>query len=349
MQRVVYSPFHVNVHPIFSDIEQYYTTVSVKEAHSSMLLLRLPLYFDSSFIWVSELFEKYGGVKYPFIYVDKHYEKLELPTYDDKNVIVCASGGKDSLATVLKYKALGYNVHMYHVKGLNRSYHGETEAVIKLANKLDLPLYIEEISYSGNHDYLEHPMKNMILANMALNYGISHNISTNIVIGDFSDMHIDTVAFDKDAGDTVEMWDAYNKLIQQIIPGFEIKLMGSNMWETFEILSEYPEYLEDTISCLGAFRYRTYLHDKNSKKYGVNLLKNRCGSCWKCAIEYIYFVDHDIFEYNEDYYKHCLKVLQKKLREDTQVVIKSASELWNCVFKYPITESKLQNIKSLRL
>lgn len=349
MQRVVHKPGYKNILSIFDDIERFYWVVSIKEAHSSSMSLMLSFYFNTSFFWLSELFEKYGYVKYPFIYTDTPYQQVTLPKYDDNTVIICASGGKDSLATILKYRKLGYNIHIYHVKGLNRSYHGETEAIIKLAKRLQLPLYIDEISYSGNHDYLEHPMKNMILANMALNYGISHNIGTNIVVGDFSDMHIDNVAFDKDAGDTIEMWEVYNKLVQQVIPNFKINLMGSDMWETFDILSKYPEYLEDTISCLGAFRYRNYLHDVNNKKYGINLLENRCGSCWKCAIEYVYFADKGIFEFNAKYYKHCLKILQKKIREDTHVVLKNASEVWNQVFNYPITESKLQNIESLRL
>ena len=65
-------------------------------------------------------------------------------------------------------------------------------------------------------------------------------------------------------------------------------------------------------------RYRDYLKEKNEAKYNVKILPHRCGSCWKCCLEYCILVNEGILIKNEAFYKHCLKVLQRTLNEEEQ-------------------------------
>lgn len=337
MQRVIHTQNYKAVHSIFDDLEQFYYYVSAKIVPPSLFIPT----FDSSLKVLQDVFNIYGKTNFNFRYENKHYEKLKLPKYDKRNIIVCFSGGKDSVTTALYYKKLKYNVILYHVKGLNRTYHDEIEACEKLANQLELPLIIETVSYSGNHDYAEHPMKNMILASMALNFGIKNDIGTKIAVGDFRNQHIQNSSFDYDVGDTRELWVCFERIVRRAVPRFKMYISLEDNEVAYNTLAERPELLENTISCVGPYRYREYLRKNHIKKYGVKLLEHRCGSCAKCAFEYIWFTDHDVFEYNEGYYKHCIEILRKTLKADLGVKVKDDKELWKYYFKYDIKLSKL--------
>lgn len=312
---------------VFNDIETLYWLTS--DRHPNPLL---PVEVDESCSSLVALFRQYGDMECPVRYKRRTTRFLDLTGFDANNVILCYSGGKDSTAAVFKLREQGYNVYLYHLKGANRFYYDEWQAAEKLAKELDCSLYFDEMHYSGYHEWIEHPMKNMLLANAALCYGIREGIGTKIAFGNFSNSTLEVDPFDVCGGDCKEMWSAYNHIIQTVIPGFEVMLPLVNMQDTLDTLP--PELIPLTQSCMTPNRFRESLRQKNLAKYGEPTLEHRCGSCWKCAVEYIWMADNGLAEYNEDYYNHCFETLRNTMKKETGVRYVSDEAVWNNYFFY---------------
>lgn len=317
-----------SINGVFEDIEHLYALSSEKTSEEIF-------FADYSFTLLIDCLVKYGNIELPVVYGFMEYENIPpLKRVNEKNIILCFSGGKDSTAAALHYKARDYNVLLYHLKGINKTYKDEYLTAQEVAKALELPLVIEEISLVGNHCYTEHPMKNMIIANQALQYGIKSGFGTAVAFGNYYTSHIKDEPFAVCGGDTVEMWEAYESIIRRVIADFEIKVPLCNVEDSFNTLLSQPSLLYKIKSCIGPYRYREYLHANNEKKYNIKLLPHRCGSCWKCAMEYIWFTDRDVLEYNEAYYRHCLKVLQKNSKTETGFLEKDLQKIWNHYFFY---------------
>lgn len=267
-----------------------------------------------------------------------------MPKYDPHNIIICFSGGKDSFSTIRHYQKLNYNVYLYHIKGINKTYYDEWKVAQEMANKLGLPIYFDELKYSGNHIWCEHPMKNMIIANMALTYGIQNNITTHIAFGDFNTASLDDNSFEVCGGDCKEMWDAYIKIIKRICKTVKISFPISNYGVSLNTLLVEPEYLPYTISCMTPNRFRQSFRNRTLNKYNINLLPHRCGCCWKCASEYIWYADHNVLDYNQDYYIHCLEVLRNTFKKENGYNPYTLEYLWEYYFFYPFSESHIYPI-----
>ena len=344
MQKIVHSKEHKFLSPLFSELEQFYALSSEKTLQSQNVLFNPE--FDNAFKPLQSLFNEYGGCEYDFKFTDKHYKKLELPDYNEQNVIVCFSGGKDSTALTMKLINLGYQVYLYHIKNINKSYPDEWKHACDVAEYLNVPIYFDTIELSGKLEFIEHPMKNMIIVNNALEFGIKNNIGTTIAVGNYYTGDINPSSFYICGDDYPETWSVYENIVQRIIPDFVVYSELESLDETMEIMSEDIELLELCQSCLGAHRFKQHNHDLNEKKYGIKLLKNRCGSCWKCCVEYIYLADHEKLEYNEDYYVHCLDVLKRTNKKENGNKFTDIESLWYEYLFYDIENSKYKNIHS---
>ena len=325
-----------NLNPLFTEFEYLYAITSERHNVQNQLI---PPAISNIFIPLLHLFQDYGNAEYHVKFHEYHVNKIKLEKYSKKNIIVCFSGGKDSLATALYYMQKKYDVHLYHLKGINKTYKDEYLTAKKLAEMLGLPLYTDEIQLKGEQEWTEHPLKNMILANMALQYGIRTGIGTNIAFGNFYTSTLEEDPFDVCGGDCKEMWQEYNKVIQYIIPGFEVCTPLQNFQTTIDILCKYPEYISYTQSCIGPYRYREYLHKNNQIKYNIELPEHRCGSCWKCCLEYIIFCDKGIYDYNEAYYNHCIDILQTTLYKETGIKY-NKNDTFNHYIFYDRSQSK---------
>lgn len=344
MQKIVHEKGYRAIHPIFDELEKFYALTSTKALQRPTSLI--PERFDDSFESLQGIFNIYGGNQYSFKFTNKHFKPLELPKYNDKNIILGFSGGKDSTATAVHYIEQGYNVYLYHVRGLNRQYPDEWKSAEEIAEYLGRPIYIEQVSLDGKLDFIEHPMKNMIIASGALQYGIKNNIGTTIAFGNYYDSYLVDTPFYIAGDDCVDMWEPYEEIIQRIIPNFQIEMALQNFNDTLEILEKDKKLLGLCKSCLGAYRFREYNHKKNEEKYKIKLLPHRCGSCWKCAAEYIYMTDHNVLEYSEEYYKHCLDILRKTNKKENDTDFTTVRNLWADYFAYDMKESKYKEIST---
>lgn len=326
---------YINIHPVFDELEAFYTLTSARPTENP-LFSRV---FDVSFTQLTDLYAECANVKISAKYAKKPWVKLDLSKYDSKNIIVCFSGGKDSIAAVLHYLKLGYNVYLYHMRHINFALSDEWQIAEEFAQYMNLPLYIDEITLSGHHDWVEHPMKNMIIANGALNYGIRETIGTKIAFGNYYTSTVDDDNFSFCGGDDKETWQAYEKIIQRIIPKFRMYICLQNVGTTLKAVCRNKQLLDLSVSCIGRANLRQHKHDWVQKKYGIILPRHRCGQCYKCCIEYIYMADHDLIEYSEDYYKYCLQKLQKNSEQEGDYLY-SIDDVWDRYIFYDRRKSK---------
>lgn len=331
MQTV--SRVNQNISPVMDEIDHIYAYLSEKPTSSLF-----PMVYDSSFEGLINTFNEYTGNTWRVKYTDREYKPIK--PIENNNLILAFSGGKDSIASALKFKRKGYNIHLYHLKHINPSFSDEWKCAERIANILEMPIYFDDISLKGHHMYMEHPMKNMLIANGALSYGVREGITTNIAFGNYTNSFLSDNPFDRCAGDCINMWYLYEDIIDKIIPDFSIYLNLQSMGETLNLLLDRKDLLNESLSCLCRHSLRDYRRQWVKDKFGIDLFNNRCGSCYKCCVEYIHMADHDRLSFSEEYYKYCLGQLYKVgVAEGEQ--FKTLKDLWAHFFIYPYTESKI--------
>jgi hypothetical protein len=275
------------------------------------------------------------------------YAPLKYYPKSDNFMLICISGGKDSIATAKYYKDLGYTIMLYHMHGINKAYHDEYTVIPKIAELLDCKYFIQDVYLKGSHMYIEHPMKNMLIANGAIQFCLTHNLPINLAFGNYSESRLDDMEFNICAGDSRDMWDIYEKIIQNEIPDFKIYTPLKNVKETYEILIEEQELFKNSMSCISPFRFRKYWAKRTENKYGVRLMPNRCGCCWKCCFEYMVLADSGM-SYNREYYMHCWEILKKTARKETGLNL-TDQEIWDRYFWYDANIANLKNLENFRI
>lgn len=273
-------------------------------------------------------------------HVDKRVNNIKR----NNNVIVAFSGGKDSTATALKMKSNGKNVYLFYVKGINKAYPDEMEHALELAEKLGMPIHIESVKQTGYTSFKESPIKNQLIASMALDYAIENNIGCSVAFGDFTTDNVNNSQFMESWSDTQEMWSAWVNFVRTYVSNIELIIPFKTYNETLDVVSDNPQILESVCGCILPYRFRKVTRNNNEKKYGISLIPNRCGSCWKCCTEYIFLADKGVLPLNKKFYRHCLDFLVKKLPttrpEIKEINIKGAYEAF---LHRPITKSVLYN------
>ena len=324
---------YINVSTLFDYIEKTYFLMS--DNHRDKCVDdTLPKIFKP----LVDTFFKYSYVKMPK-YRDEVFV-TRTPVKDENTLIVCTSGGKDSIAAVLMLKKLGYNIILYHMHGINQAYYDEYTAVKTIADKLEIPYYIEDVKLIGSHHYVEHPMKNMLIANGAINYCLTNDLPVNIVFGNYLNSNLDDMEFDICAGDSIDMWRIYDKIIQNIIPTYKTHIILEDISKTYEVLEDNMAILRECISCISPYRFREYWKHRTEQKYGIELLPHRCGCCHKCCLEYMVLADADKVPYNAEYYHHCFDILKKISDREIGEKI-SDTDIWNRYFWYEMDKSHM--------
>ena len=302
------------------------------------------LWLDNSFKKLDKILdEKLVQYRKPLI-KDFNFPKVDYKYSRKREITVCLSGGKDSAAAAFYYVKKGYKVHLYHATGVNKAYGDEKLAAEKIAKYLDCDLYIDHICLSGKHQFIEHPLKNYIIANGALHYALAHNYRPVICFGNFNKSVLDMNEFDICGGDCIEMWDAYKDIMQNVIPDFDIEIPLETNADTFNLLSDDWELFTMSVSCMSPYRFRAHWKHRAEQKYGVKLFDNRCGCCWKCVLESAYLMDHDKQPYNEKFYMHCMDILERTIYRERGYPVETFQEVWDNYMWYPIEESKAYHL-----
>ena len=342
MQTIVHEGMYSYIHPIFLQFELLYRELSNCDDEAR----RIMMIFDADMRVFEDIFNEYGNCKRELCYANApmdRRDRIDMPC-KGKNIIIGFSGGKDSTATALYFKRKGFNVYLFHVHGLNKFFPQELESAQEVAKALDLPLIVQNVKLQGKSLYPDHPLKNIIIANMALQWGIENDIGVRLGMGNYYTATLDDVEFATAGDDAIEMWQAYKKVIRKYIPNVKVETPLMNLSSTLKLFEGERALLETAQSCVMTYRFKAKHRERIESTYGIKLMPNRCGCCWKCAVEYIYFADKDMLPYNQDYYMHCIEVLMNTIWKETGYYPHSIDYVWGVYLFYPMTESKAWGI-----
>lgn len=268
--------------------------------------------------------------------------KQEVAGGSPTTVLLAFSGGKGSLATALFYKDQGTDVRLIHICGLNRSKQDEPEYARRQAEKLELPIYFYNIKVNDGYydDYSNHPMRNIVIANAIIHFAYIHHLPPNVAFGTFGMDRLAYNHFDTCGGSCREMWDAYEKIVQRCISDFRVRTPLPHSGMAMDRLQKNSSYLDMTTSCATELQHRGILQRRVKKFFHIDIMKQNCGACWKCATDYIYRCDHDMEEPNYHYYIICMTILKAQFDGERGYPCFSIYDIWNRFFYYNIIESK---------
>lgn len=310
-------------------------------------------YMFDDILWLDTSFEPLCDIlqEHLLIFRKPEIKPFEFPEIckncDTKNeIIVCLSGGKDSAAVAYYYKKKGYKVHLYHATGVNKAYGDEKKAAQRIADYLGCDLFIDKIVLSGTHRFIEHPLKNYVIANGALHYALAKGYAPVIAFGNFNKSILDMNEFEVCGGDCIEMWQAYEKIVKTVLPNFRMEIPLETNADTFDLLSDDWELFTMSVSCMSPFRFREHWKHRVEEKYNIRIFENRCGCCWKCIIEILWLMDFNNMEYHEDFYLYGIGILAKTIYKETGCKEENIQSIWDNYMFYPIEKSKAYNILS---
>lgn len=213
-----------------------------------------------------------------------------------RSTLVAFSGGKDSVASAIHCKKrFGKDPFLYHVKGINPSYtNKEHEAAIRLARLLQFDMRVVDFHPFTGSVYAEHPIKDQVILSSMMDYGVPLGV-LNYTMGVEIENTVKKSNLKYNFSDSAEMFSAFWSWARSRVSGFNWFWTIKNHSKSLKTICEYEdevgvELLSDTISCLTPVRFQNMRRNQTMAKYGVDLIKNRCGVCWKCCVEYLNLV-----------------------------------------------------------
>lgn len=235
-----------------------------------------------------------------------------VPAMQENNkVMVALSGGLDSVYLMCKLKEQGYDVYAVHVDGLNKQSIGfEQKSAKETARQAGAHYMLIKFS-APKQAFPDNPFKNQMILSMLLDIGIKKGIYRYALGSDWTTpLAESTVGFT--LTDSIEVnrsfWDGVKNRFKQaeliFIPDNEKKI------DRLKYLAD-KSILNNVSSCISPFRFRDSLHKGNESKYKIKLMQGRCGSCYKCAMEYILLVETGRLKKDTAFYNHSWEVLAK--------------------------------------
>ena len=97
---------------------------------------------------------------------DLQFEFRHLSGCKGNKAFIAFSGGKDCLATAIRAEQEGYKPTLVYVSGVNKSLPSERRHAYAVAEAIGYPVMEVKINISGNKEYNEHPLKNILMQSM---------------------------------------------------------------------------------------------------------------------------------------------------------------------------------------
>lgn len=236
----------------------------------------------------------------------------------NRRVVLGYSGGKDSLAAALTIQSRGMTPVLFHVKGLNRSYPREFAAVQEVANATGWELVVQEVRLHGEHAWPDNPVKDQMILAMMLDYGVPLGISRYTMgvekenVGEKSNIRTNW-------SDQYEMFYLFREAVRQVQPEFSWNWVLDDHSQSYAIITQHraATLLDMTTSCVTPHRFQDLRKRQNEQKYGIRLPPHRCGSCWKCCVDYLCRWAYGLRDSTEgdpsvEFGRHCLDVFHRQ-------------------------------------
>ena len=234
-----------------------------------------------------------------------------------KKVCLGFSSGLDSMYQALVLKDKGYDVTLFHVKGINTYENGQGTKYSKLfAEKYGFEYVEANIQKTNNktHKYKqywpENPIKNQLILAMMMDWCVENNCIL-LSLGDDFGLGLSDAVVGVNLTDAKEITQHFLKGIDEIVYGFGfIKINEEyNKAHRLKLLMEKGA-IDDYYSCVLPGRFNKKRHINNQDKFGVVLPANNCGcSCRKCAMHNLIMYYENIINYPSDFIDACWKVM----------------------------------------
>lgn len=232
------------------------------------------------------------------------------PVTGDGRMLVGFSGGKDSTATAIKAKAEGFTPVLFYVQGINPSYPGEKQAAVNTARVLGLELVTVGARYAGERNHLENPTKNQLILAMMADYGAGIGIADHAMGLMESDMQ-DSLDYSAGYSDAIELHLTAADYLARMMPGYALHRYIENDTDSLKTITEQaPAALDTLLSCMTPHRFQAMRRRQTRDKFGVDLLPNRCGACYKCAVEWLHLRAWGHAPDKPDYRRRCIDLLR---------------------------------------
>lgn len=240
-----------------------------------------------------------------------------------RDVLLGFSGGLDSAYHALELKNKGYNVHLFHFRGLN-SYEGNNSylCALEFANKMGLEL-IEACfkrKSSFKMHWIENPIKNQLIQSMMIDIALERGYG-NIAIGDDASMSFTRPDFilGTNTTDCREVQSAFELCIDKILGrSIDFLMIDREIGSTTRHKGERIKLLADNgalecyYSCVGAGRFNNYNHKRSEQRFDIVLPKWNCGCfCAKCAMHNLLMHFQGIANYPKEFIEACWERLWK--------------------------------------
>lgn len=322
------------------------------------------IYFDAMNniyeIFTKENFDKDIHVPFGFehlveaIYNVHHQQRPNISTYkitdtnitlnNNNKIMLAFSGGLDSVYECLRLQELGYNVILMHFKNLNRNMPKETEFAEMFASYVNVPIIVVDVTQPKQF-YVDNAVKNQTILAYMIDYGIKHDIQNYSTGNNFADQPLTDGTIGQTITDSTEVFEYFFNGIRNYINNINFIGVEDNVTKYKEleyILRKDPTILKYVYSCVNPHRFNNMLNQTNRKKYNVPLMDGRCGSCYKCCMEFILLSElgyYDKEQYKE-YIEHCWDIIANS---------KHSSDTMKKRFNKNIPNKiKLQRIKEIR-
>lgn len=236
-----------------------------------------------------------------------------------RSCFIAFSGGKDCLATAIRAEEDGWKPTLVYISGINKSLPSERKHAQEVARAAGYPLKELRITLSGNKDYNEHPLKNILILCLLIDLGTLSG-ATAFALGNIFEENSTHGSLDYDLSDSFDMIRAFGLFVRQILPEYQyLTYLHDNLQSFYTVYRRNKDLIPLLSTCITPDYRKPMIHRSNVRKYGSDCVpEGFCGSCYKCADFYLYRRAFGMVRSNPDYIRKCMEV---KAKFDTNYVV----------------------------